>query len=245
MKTTQKTQNTAFTLIELLVVIAVIAILASLLLPALARAKHKARGVGCMNTERQMIAQFYSDIGNSRWDAFFPWIDSWLDGGRLPKNLVCPETISGTNEGWDNTGNESSGTLERAWKIGIPYCSYSFNGGTPGYPIESLNSSEAPYCLDGTRIWANVGPWDPPATDLLLGRKNDLSDEGMASVCIPRHGNRPRIIPRDWPENKPLPGAVNVGFFDGHVGLTKLDNLWFLKWNPNWEVPLRRPGLGN
>lgn len=108
-------QETTFTLIELLVVVAIIAILASLLLPALSKARDKARGISCLNKMKQvyLAASSYA----SDYDGFLPGATPYFEalipdhlpsgnsvattvaGGRywrdLSGPLTCPSTMAG------------------------------------------------------------------------------------------------------------------------------------------------------
>jgi prepilin-type N-terminal cleavage/methylation domain-containing protein/prepilin-type processing-associated H-X9-DG protein len=109
--------------------------------------------------------------------------------------------------------------------------------------------SRTPVLADGVAWWTWPLAKDAPPPNLVYGGQptsgqgfvNNLL--GMHVVAIPRHGRRPNPVPQYWPAKQPLPGAINVAFFDGHVEPVPLERLWSLYWHKDYQPPVKRPGL--
>lgn len=217
-----------------------------------------AYGVYRNDNNGQMIGKFTAaGAANVNDTVYYEWCNTLgLNLANTKSILNCPAVNLYNNSTLSSVGNPM-GRVDLPWvdDNGSQYvteCSYTVNGWcydkTDTYSMSEpqdrynketdvKNSSLTPVFADG--MWVDC--W--PCTGDLNGGPVDLYDGGSGNcicsggggagrVMIARHGGAaPGSAPKSISSPGAIPGMVNLGFFDCHVELVRLNNVFNYYWN--------------
>jgi prepilin-type N-terminal cleavage/methylation domain-containing protein/prepilin-type processing-associated H-X9-DG protein len=245
--------RSAFTLIELLVVIAIIAILAAMLLPALAKAKSKAKQTACINNQKQigialvMYTGDYQQYPGSYSPApnCYVWMTRILAlMGNNRNAFSCPAAPA--DFAWETNNNKTLGRPGSTAEDGTysPYTVSPRSRFSLGYNDWGLlNVSSENMGLGGD---VSGGFSFGPVKDSMVKRPSDMiaiadvrgaEIEALLNFSANLDPTDPNFGYTEWPSNRHN-YRTDVLFADGHVEAAKRKDMidpnntgWRRRWN--------------